>query len=275
MELIKTSHTHSKGIGKLDKVLLKCNESNYYKLTEFLFVSSNTESLVLRALYHCEIDVVLKFGIEPSIEKEYETSLQLDLLPNFIKYFCMFKCNDNIKNIINNKETLSNYKICHYGTNPVKILVMKYYPLGSVENYPWDESNFNLLKNIMKQVIFSTCYAYETKGFLHMDLHSGNVLLKPKRNDQIIYGEKILEINELEAIQMDFEKSKLNQTNKPIDLAKNILKFITSLQSTCLKNNLFLSIDTNKIIKLKSVFDHEKNYYEQLENIIENSTIFE
>ena len=38
MELLKTEHSKNKGFGKLDKVLLKCNEPNFYELVEFLYV---------------------------------------------------------------------------------------------------------------------------------------------------------------------------------------------------------------------------------------------
>jgi serine/threonine protein kinase len=268
MELLKTEYSENKGNGKLDKVLLKYEETNYYKLTEFLYTSQNEQAIVLKALYECEINVVLKFGILESIEKEYYKSQELLDLPNFIRYFCLIKCDDNIKNIINNKNTISNYKMCHYGDNQIGILVMKEYNLGSIENYIWNENNFQLLKNVIKQVIFSIIYAYNNKGFIHGDLHSGNILLKPKRNCEIKYDNKTLIIEEFEVVIMDFEKSKLHQKNKITDLIKNILKFITSIISTCLKNDLIINIDINKVIKLKSIFIKNIDYYNELEKII-------
>ena len=145
----------------------------------YIYISQNEQAIVLKALYECNVNIILKFGILESIDKEYKISEELMLLPNFIKYFCIIKCNDNIKNVINNKNTISNYKICHYGNNEIGILVMKHYYLGCVDNYDWNENNFDLLKNIIKQVVFAIIYAYETKGFIHGDLHSGNILLKP------------------------------------------------------------------------------------------------
>lgn len=275
MELSKSEFSNNKGNGKLDKVLLKCEDSNYYKLTEFLYTSHSEQALILKlkALYECEINVVLKFGVLESIEKEYYTSEELLEIPNYIRYFCSIKCNDNIKNIINNKNTISNYKMCHYGDKQIGILVMKEYNLGSIDNYIWNENNIELLKNVIKQVIFSTIYAYEKKGFIHGDLHSGNVLLKPKRKCIINYETKILNINDLEVVIMDFEKSKLEQKNKITDLIKNILKFITSIISTCLKNDLVIDVDIGKIIKLKSIFVENVNYYDELDIIIENISI--
>ena len=273
MELLKTEHSQNKGIGKLDKVLLKCEESNYYKLTEILYTSHNEQALILRALYECDINVVLKFGILESIEKEYKISQELYELPNFIKYFCLIKCNENIKNIINNKNTISNYKMCHYGDNEVGILVMKEYNLGSIENYNWNENNFNILKNVIKQVIFSILLAYEKKGFIHGDLHCGNVLLKPKRNCEIIYKNKILVLNELEVVIMDFEKSKIYSKNNINELFHNIDKFISSIFITCNKNNIFIYIDRYKLIKIKSSFESIDDYYNEIENIIDNMNV--
>lgn len=186
MDLLKTKHSVNKGIGKLDKVLLKCEESNYYKLTKFLYISQNEPALILNVLYESNINIVLKFGLVESIKKEYKISQELFELQNFIRYFCLIRCNDNIKNIINNKNKISEYKICHYGDNQVGILVMKEYNLGSIENYNWNINNLDLLKNIIKQVIFSIIYAYNNKGFIHGDLHTGNILLKPKRNYEIM-----------------------------------------------------------------------------------------
>jgi hypothetical protein len=38
MELYKTEHSENRGIGKLDKILLKCEEFDYYKLTDLLYI---------------------------------------------------------------------------------------------------------------------------------------------------------------------------------------------------------------------------------------------
>ena len=273
MDLLKTEYSENKGIGKLDKVLLKCDESNYYKLTEFLYISHNEQSIVLRALYECNINIVLKFGILESIEKEYKISQKLYELPNFIRYFCVIRCNDNIKNIINNRKTISDYKICHYDDNQVGILVMKEYNLGCIENYDWNNNNISLLKNVIKQVIYSIIYAYNIKGFIHGDLHSGNILLKPKRTCEINYENKVLILNKLEVVIVDFEKSKLNQNNKITELIKNISKFISCISITCLKNKLFFNIDLNKINKLKSILNPNINYYDELEKIIDEVII--
>ncbi len=55
MELQKTEYSDSKGIGKLDKILLKYEESYYYKLKEFLYIAHNKQALIIKALYECDI----------------------------------------------------------------------------------------------------------------------------------------------------------------------------------------------------------------------------
>lgn len=270
MELLKTEYSESKGTGKLDKILLKCTEPNYYELTDFLYTSQNEQAIVFEALYYCDINVVLKFGILENIDKEYKISEELLTLPNFIRYFCIIKCNDNIKNIINNKDTISNYKICRYGNNELGILVMKYYYLGCVDNFDWNKNNFDILKNIIKQVVFAIIYAYESNGFIHGDLHSGNILLKHKRNSEIIYNKKKLILNELEAVIMDFEKSKLNQQNNCTVLVRNIDKLFTSIINS---NNMKLNInyDRNKLVSLKKLITTD-DFYFLIDEIIDDMT---
>jgi hypothetical protein len=181
MDLVKTEYSLDKGTGKLDKILLNCKETNFYNLIEFLYTSQNRQAIVMKTLFDNKIDIVLKFSILQYIDQEYKINLDLYNLPNFIRYFCKIICNDNIKNIINHKETIMNYKMCHYGDKPVGILVMKYYKLGYINDYLWNYENFNVLKNVILQVILALIYAFESKGFLHGDLHSGNVLLKNKK----------------------------------------------------------------------------------------------
>ena len=276
MELIKTEHSHSKGKGKLDKVLLKCEEPNYYELINLLYVSNNNQTLILLALHERKINIVLKFGILESIQKEFQTSNKLLTLPNFIRYFCVIICNDDIKNIVNNSKSISNYKMCHYGKNNIGILVMKYYNLKSIENYNWNSDNFHILKNIIKQVFFAILYAHDMFGFIHNDLHCGNVLLKPKRNLEIKYNKKILVLDELEAVIMDFEKSKFktisNNNNNIKNLIFGLSKFITSIEYG---NNIGLNFDydRNKLNNLKSIFNENINYYDQIEKILDDIVI--
>jgi hypothetical protein len=166
MELPKSEFSSDRTNMKLNKLLLNCNDPNYYKLTNFLYISQNKQALVLNALYNSKINVVLKFGFLDSIEKEFKISEALSLLPNFIRFFCSFSCNDNIRNIIDTRDNITKYKICQYGSKPIGVLVMKDYAFGSICDYDWNRENFHILKNVIKQVAFASILAYNFNGFI-------------------------------------------------------------------------------------------------------------
>ena len=69
MELYKTEYSNSRGKGKLDKILINCKNTSYYKLKEFLYKSQNDQAIVINALYDNNVAIVLKFGILNYIEK--------------------------------------------------------------------------------------------------------------------------------------------------------------------------------------------------------------
>ena len=272
MDLIKTEFTPTLGQVKLDKVLINCENDEYYKLVELLYTSQTREAIILKALFNNNINVVLKFCFENSTDKEYIMGGHLLTLPNFIKFLCKFNCNDNIIRIINHQQDISNYKICHYGDDAVGILVMKYYELGSVYGFNWTTENFHIFKNMMKQVTFAILYAYDTKKFIHGDLHTGNVLLKPKKTDEIIYGDKILLIEDYEVRIMDFQNSKINHEERT-DLFKNLEKFFSNCGSTLTNKDIFIDYKNGKIIKMDSITREDINYYDEIEKIIDNLQI--
>jgi hypothetical protein len=279
MNLLKTEHSCSKGIIKLDKVLLKYDDTNYYELVNYLSKSSkyNYEGELLKSIYDSNTNIVLKFGYEDDVKKEYEIIEILNTIPNFIRFFCFIVMNDDIKNIINNNNTIPNYKMNYYGSKQVGIIVMPYYEFGCIENYNWIETNFDILKNLIKQVIFASIYLYETTGFIHKELHSGNILVKPKSTNTIKYDKKILILNELEAVIMDFNINlKSNQTNQPNQpnevkkkeyLIKNIYKFISSIEYGKNMDKLNFEYDFRK-------FSYDINLYDEFENIINEMKIY-
>ena len=149
MELYKTKFSQDKGKGKLDKILLKCNETNYYESTyyeliKYAHMTDNEHLMLLVALYESEVDSILKFGILNNIEKELMVCNEVVELPNFIRYFCVIKCDENMKNIIINKNTINDYKMDHSEDNSDGFLIMKYHDIGCMQNYNWNVYNFEL-----------------------------------------------------------------------------------------------------------------------------------
>ena len=170
MNLYKTEFSSLCGKGVLDKMLINCENKSYYELENFLYKSDDDKSVVIKALNKKGYDIVLKFNTVISIQKEYAFGNELAMLPNFIRFFCKIECMDNIVDIIKHEKNIKNYNICTNGQNEIGILVMKYYRLGNLKNFDWNENNFILIINVIKQVIYAIVNAYFEKKFLHNDL---------------------------------------------------------------------------------------------------------
>jgi len=269
MELNKSEFTYGKG--KLNKFMLDCKNDieKYTLLIDVLYKSDNFNAAIIKTLFNNKKNIVLKIGFVNAIKKEYDIALQLREQTNFIRYYCIFDCNDNIINIINNEKIISNYKICNYGNEPIGILIMNYYKEGSIGDYEWNKENLEILKNVLLQTIFALIYAYEEYGFMYGDLHINNILLKKCKNKEINYNNHKIIVNELEAKIMDFEKSKINEKNSFDKVIKNILVLLSSL---CYNYKFENSINCNleEINKLKKINIINEKLYNNIENIILN-----
>ena len=99
------------------------------------------------------------------LENDNNTSNYLTKCVNFAKYFRFFSCKNN--------------------NTPNYVLFMEYYNFGSILNYI--PKSLNEIISILNQVIASATLAFEHFGFIHGDLHPGNILLKKTKNDFIKY----------------------------------------------------------------------------------------
>jgi serine/threonine protein kinase len=150
--------------------------------------------------------VVVKISKKENLlEKDYNTSLKLQTLkiPNFAKYIGFFSCKDDFDNYELNKE-LPKY-FCKNNGSINYFLFMQYYPIGSILNYI--PTTINEIISIINQVFASLIIAFEKFGFIHGDLHPGNVLLKKTNKNIIKYGNKNIETSGLQAIIFDFDRS--------------------------------------------------------------------
>jgi hypothetical protein len=163
------------------------------------------------ALLENTIPIIVKIGDTNKLQEEYTiaNNLNIQKLPNFIKFYCYFTCLNNLDNI---KEKTS---ICSTSGTQQGIIVMPYYKLGQIDKYNWNKDNFDILKNILKHIICSLLYAYEKYGFIHNDAHLGNILLKESKKETITYNYDIkLPVMSILPVIMDFDKSNvINNTN--------------------------------------------------------------
>jgi len=183
---------------------------------------------LFHALLEKEKHIVVKIG--PSIlTKEFQIAKELETLKlsTFLHYYCKFQCLDDF-NKLNNS---SKYLCKDSSGKEITILVMPDIDLGGIGKYKWNRTNFIILKNVIKHVIISLLYAYKKIGFIHKDLHLGNVLLKKTKRKEILYGELgSLELMGILPVIMDYDKSIIQRDSSYL-VHRDIEKFTTHLQA--------------------------------------------
>ena len=239
-QLEKKQHSESKGIKYKVSCQEKINETKNTKswidITKLLYSSDKNRILMgeLSAIIDNKKEVVIKIGPQDSIHSEYKTSMVLNdiHLPNFIKYYCFFKCKDNLASY---STTSTKQYICdEKASDEQNVIVMPYYKLGSFKTFEWIEQK-HLLSPCIKQIIFSYLIAFNSVGFLHNDVHYGNFLLKHTEKKFIKYifreREYIIETNGIKVIIMDFENSLLTDKQESSYLFMDIKRIFDDMSN--------------------------------------------
>lgn len=86
-------------------------------------------------------------------------------------------------------------------------IVMLMYKNGSVADHKWTTSNFKDLKTVIKQTVAALASAFIRTGFVHGDLHGGNILMRKTKKTELKYEDMSLPTNGMYAIIMDFQRS--------------------------------------------------------------------
>ena len=164
---------------------------------------------VLKGVLEKRKDVVVKFGNPVEMRKEYAIDELIQAVPNMLKYYCVFACNDTVDRLQMQDYRFKPY-LCEGTGDSLGCLVMPYYPMGSVDGYHWRLSNLDILKNILKQVAMASLHAYERHNFIHNDMHLMNILIRRSKKASIDYGDKTLQVvGGHYAIVMDYGKSQI------------------------------------------------------------------
>jgi len=255
------------GRGKNDKYYIDCNryEENpdSIEIKTLIKNTKKTDVTILQAIASDETiknhhDVVVKISRnktkkEYMAQKEYKIGERLNQIPGFIKYICLFACfddtNTNFETIEVGEESISiKTKICNANEKIMEnwkyVLIMPYIKEGSLENYNWTIEKREILKNVIIQTVLSLAIAFEKVGFVHNDLHWGNVLIKKTKKKNITYEftkeKRIQPIHGYKVLIMDFEKSYIGETNSVL-FWTNVLTFfqrIAGLQNE--KNEMII-----------------------------------
>lgn len=190
------------------KFRLPCEDNSSDWLTIKRYLGEKQFNVLLGSLQNYK-EVVIKFGREEEINQEYQHSLIAyeNKVPNFIGFLCRFSCEDNIESIKTRHFEIEPF-ICKNPGSTIGVIVMPYYPLGNLQQYPWNRSNFSILKNILLQIGFALLTAYERFQFIHNDLHVGNILLRKSKKTQLQYEHnQTIHIMGIYPMVMDFGRS--------------------------------------------------------------------
>jgi thiamine kinase-like enzyme len=129
--------------------------------------------------------VVVKIGkTNELIKQEYDVAKQLETadIDGFIRIQCLFSCGHDLSKY-NNEIEPTTFKICETTkTSNIDVLIMPYIvsPNGNattLHNYLETGGDTIKYKTIIRDVIANLCKAFLKTGFVHKDLHFGNVLI--------------------------------------------------------------------------------------------------
>ena len=114
---------------------------------------------------------------------------------------------------------------------------MEYFPLGSLASYI--PQTLDEVISIINQVIASSISAFEKNGFIHGDLHPGNIIIKKTKKKKFDYPKTA----GIKIILFDFDRSKFN--GDFMTLFVELSTFINIYEKLLLDKNIFL-IKNNK-----------------------------
>jgi thiamine kinase-like enzyme len=144
----------------------------------FIYEDINTKSILFisKLIQKEKILVKLTFGRNNKLKQI--NSLVKDL-PNFVYTYCVILCNNGFlsKNKEVNINDLIKYGFCTSDekSQNITLELMKKYD-NSIKTY--SKINIDTFLNILKQLIYAQFNAFAYCGFLHNDIHPGNILIK-------------------------------------------------------------------------------------------------
>jgi hypothetical protein len=189
---------------KKNNLLKKTNTDKYYIMSDYLktFIHfkglyTKEERTIIKSIISQDItenNFVAKIGTSESICNDYFIGQELNtVVSGFIEY----------DSIIKHNETQN-------------ILIMPYYPKGSMRDYGWNQNNVELFKSLLKQLFYSLLIAFQKFGFIHSNIHLGNVLMVETEHLLIEYRDIDIPLHGYKIAISDFEYSindiNINQT---------------------------------------------------------------
>ncbi len=175
-------------------------------------------------------EIVVKVGDSENIIKEYSYSNLLKNTKGFVKYICAFECSDDFTRLTGKEES-----ICKGPGSSMKVVLMPYFPMGSIAAYNWNVDNIHVLRSSLKHAFLSIMVAFTAHGFIHGELHPGNVLLKNTSQSHITYSIPgmapiTIPTNGVRTWIMDFENASIAKAETPYDIIMTFNNFYPDIR---------------------------------------------
>ena len=182
---------------------------NWLELEE-KFDHSSADYHVYKGILEKKKNVVAKVSrAGTNLQRDYEIGQALNTafrLPTILDYYCMFECLDRINELTGSRKSL-----CKTSGEPIQVILMPYISGKPIHEWGWVRSNFGALKNVMKHLVLTTLYAAANIGFVHKDLHTGNIMIKHTQRKEIVYGDwGAFQLEGVLPVIMDYDKAFIN-----------------------------------------------------------------
>lgn len=228
----------------------------------------NTKSTIMVGNHIEKNKVIVKITRNISFDDVQYIDNYINGLPNFPEIYGIFECyetEDNIRTFYENIKGFCNKSKDDCSNVKIVIEIMKRYK-NSLHNYE-RRIKIDRFENYLKQCILAQLNAFNLVGFLHNDIHLGNILVervieKPVELVYTILDKKyIVNTNDM-IIITDFDASIIVNKNIPFceknTLFSNIVKTFRDFSQL---------IEIDKSIKLlqildEIIFDNKRRYHD-------------
>lgn len=284
--LLKRSSANSKHGGSNSfKYKLRCSDritTENPTTQEWLVIKKQLvqrHPVLLGELVKQNKQIVVKFGTPEEINKDYTLAHTLKDIPNVIKYYCEFTCQDSHvlrSPVSGDLEYQFRTFMCDGSGLTISSIIMPFYPLGDMNSYRWTKATFSLLKNVLKQAATSLLYAYVQHNFIQRDMHLDNILLRKTKKSELVYGDITIKLDtyphQFYAIIMDFGKSGVAPNCQYLVYAD--IKRMFNLVASLANSDIVVRVNTKSISTLE--IDNTpitRTVFETIWKVIDDMTI--
>lgn len=158
-------------------------------LSKYITDDISTRGLLMLANYMNHHKVVVKITKNGNYKKIKKICKTLSDHMNFVKTITVITCDESDINLENNYENIKGFCIVgDSNTNIILEIMVKYN--CSLNDYIKDKIlTYEIIRPILKQLLLAQLHAFDNYGFVHMDMHLGNILVYYKKDKmyKIIY----------------------------------------------------------------------------------------